>query len=139
MGDCNRPANRKAVSVAETKVDLKWKTKLKLLYQFTHIKHGCPRNLCNPQHKYLCSVPRYFINLQEKTTTWEDPRSKYKQQVFQMQVRSPKPSEPVFCSKSIIGKKKLVELARIPEEKCSSVSHSELSGPSISKLPRAVS
>lgn len=43
---------------------------------------AAPRSLCNPHSDgcyQLFFFRRYFINLNEKTTTWEDPRNKYKQ------------------------------------------------------------
>jgi hypothetical protein len=48
---------------------------------------AAPSDLCNTKqfyanicfhYFYLTLLHRYFINLNEKTTTWEDPRTKYK-------------------------------------------------------------
>jgi hypothetical protein len=89
------------------------------------------------KHSFIGTF-RYFINLNEKTTTWDDPRNdprnKYKPIQIPMQVKPVKiPDRPCLLTVETIQ-----AYAWISEKINPNLSNSKLSSPSISKLPRAI-
>lgn len=124
----------------------KWPLKFKSNYQ-TWLPQKFTQSAQHSFLSELLALSRYYINLLEKTTHWDDPRLKFKQvygSAIPMQdlsrVSCWKTSRkcPSNNRENHENKTNLLDVAWLPQVERPSLSHSKLSSPSISKLSRSV-